>query len=158
MAHILITNSEINGIWYPTVFDQVGITSRKLSSWHFLIITIKPIHKLSSNSRQCNMYSYGIVVRVEQLKFGEFLLPTFWWNKVWQNTQGTLTLEIYSLTYCTGNKLNRGAYIRNLAKYWMAFSLTISPKFVKFVKLSKFPDIRYKHYWHKYLPGTFILN
>ena len=37
----------------------------------------------------------------------------FWQNTVWQNAQEALVLETYSLTYCTDNKLNRGAYIRN---------------------------------------------
>ena len=43
------------------------------------------------------------------LRFGEFSPLTFGRNKAY--AQEVLVLETHSLTYCMGNKLNRGSYL-----------------------------------------------
>jgi len=49
------------------------------------------------------------------LKFGEFSISTFWWNKVWRTIQAIKTpLILIRSQLCTLQQNNNGAYIRNI--------------------------------------------
>jgi len=79
---------------------------------------------------------------LKSLKFGEFLILTFWQNKVWQMIQviksaSNINWNSTLILFVHYNKIIMVLILEIYCSFILGgFSLTIWPRFVKFVKLS----------------------